>query len=775
MSGPEFSIEPGIGSNSNNQVSTFSQQGSVDWVALSRMQLSTSIAILGRLSGAGIEPLTVAVGRAICSYIPLGAHGERILDEAMNKLKAFSTIGDVVWFGVGVRHILRELVQTSQGASCVAFCAALTEGHSNATAALILYEMTKVLGSPQDLSPSFPQWKALVKVCSSVFASTSFGIRLQQYLKLSGFLSRRGNRPEGIPHPRDFVYAILAIGKVVNGAFQYIEITGGPVLCWLTAYTENILGLRVQLRNASNELLFMNHSVDTSSPSQVFFKFTNDNAQSSSLQCIRQSYQISNGETFVRRFFGDPFSQYRGSQNIGIADWTPLEGRVQWITLFQDTFGQDIYRLLNLSKPKSWLHPSAKCIEGVALDLLSCAASYVMTFPEGQIYSNNIGFIQAMIALLPELEEIREPLLQRGQQVLQDPEVDYQSSYQNLREAFHKLCNCSLPTYYFCPVLITELIVVITLMVGRLKLESPILPSRAGIKKLYRGLRRHKENISDQFIDEADDYADLDLILARYIILFSGKPIEPLSDKTIISEPDNRVCRSSMSDGKVYCYVSAMRGLSDRLEQASRIHVGAGGICANSHYYDCTYDKTELENLPRQWPQHTASKLLDITELFQDTTSPGLRSRAVVEEGARLIFWFEMEKDTNRIIVSPGDLILRLAEALMYKYPYPRKKIHVPVDFWMQYPSKTLVGEGPIDWDLVQGTELLIRPHQGNLLGRIVALYTSGFTWMYNAILIDNEDDLKQFAEYLLLGTGKRRYRQSDLNAGWTREWALIS
>lgn len=34
---------------------SFAQQGSLDWVALGRMQYSTSIAVLGRLTKAGID------------------------------------------------------------------------------------------------------------------------------------------------------------------------------------------------------------------------------------------------------------------------------------------------------------------------------------------------------------------------------------------------------------------------------------------------------------------------------------------------------------------------------------------------------------------------------------------------------------------------------------------------------------------------------------------------------------------------------------------------
>jgi hypothetical protein len=182
MPNQELSLVPADSSGQQ-----FTTTGQVDWAGLGRMQLSASVAVLGRLSAAGVEPLTVAVGQAMCSRIPLGVHGEKVLMEAMGKLKAFSSYGDLIWFGVGVRHILRTLVQTSQGASLVALCAALAECHSTPTAALIMFEMSKVLGSPEDLRPSYDQWKALAKVCSSVLAVTTFGVRLQQLLNLCGF------------------------------------------------------------------------------------------------------------------------------------------------------------------------------------------------------------------------------------------------------------------------------------------------------------------------------------------------------------------------------------------------------------------------------------------------------------------------------------------------------------------------------------------------------------------------------------------------------------
>ena len=49
----------------------FQQQGSVDWVELSGRSVQLSVAVLARLSKAGIDPFTLQVGRAICTNFSL--------------------------------------------------------------------------------------------------------------------------------------------------------------------------------------------------------------------------------------------------------------------------------------------------------------------------------------------------------------------------------------------------------------------------------------------------------------------------------------------------------------------------------------------------------------------------------------------------------------------------------------------------------------------------------------------------------------------------------
>lgn len=82
--------------SSNQSGANFTQQGSLDWVALGRMQHSTSVAILARLSKDGIDPLTLAVGQSMCLRLPIGSHGEKVLRESMTRLTAKSIGADLI-------------------------------------------------------------------------------------------------------------------------------------------------------------------------------------------------------------------------------------------------------------------------------------------------------------------------------------------------------------------------------------------------------------------------------------------------------------------------------------------------------------------------------------------------------------------------------------------------------------------------------------------------------------------------------------------------------
>jgi hypothetical protein len=270
------------------------------------MQFFASIAVLSRLSSAGIESLTVAFGQAMCTRIPLGAHGEEFLMESLNKLKAFSSFGDLVWFGVGVRHVLRDMVQTTEGASLVALCAALSETYPTHVAALILYEMAKELKASSELSPSLAQWGALVTTSSCVFKETTFSVRVEKLLTLARFsgsflpgdISDRRVNPG---HPQDIARCLIALGEVMRGTVEQVAIHGGRAACWLATYASLILGLRVRL-SSNGKLLFTNYD-ERKLDAQLYIDVAPGVGLGQSLQQVGTTFTVRSGRDFIQQVF----------------------------------------------------------------------------------------------------------------------------------------------------------------------------------------------------------------------------------------------------------------------------------------------------------------------------------------------------------------------------------------------------------------------------------------------------------------------------------------
>lgn len=85
-----------------------------------------------------------------------------------------------------------------------------------------------------------------MKVCASVLCPTTFGIRVDQLLKLAGYDLRR-DVSSWVGHPQDLAKIILEIGSVAAGELLKLQIVGGPACSWVAVYAELVLGLRVSI------------------------------------------------------------------------------------------------------------------------------------------------------------------------------------------------------------------------------------------------------------------------------------------------------------------------------------------------------------------------------------------------------------------------------------------------------------------------------------------------------------------------------------------------
>ncbi|KAL8930213.1 MAG: hypothetical protein Q9208_000830 [Pyrenodesmia sp. 3 TL-2023] len=778
----------------------FAQQGTVDWVALGQSQFSASVAILGRLSSAGIEPLTVAVGQAMCSKIPLGAHGEKVLRDAMASLKACSSFGDVVWFGVGVRHILRVLVQTAQGASLVALCAALSESHSLSTCALVLYEMSKQSGSPKELTPSFAQWEAIVRVCASVFCPTTFSIRVDQFLKLAGYDLCTGVS-SWAGHPQDLAKIISAVGSVAAGELLELHVVGGPACSWVAVYADLVLGLRVSIQRRPIVLLSL-----TSARAQVKVQFSNE-IICNAITCVGRVFTLRSGDDFIRNII-------QRSESLNLASTAAREpflgGRLQWGSMFWETFGTAAGNLL---KPPSWKNGPLPNLERPKTEagcfvyfFVACARYYTSCTTECVRYGSAQEFIHTATNQMAELRPLKEELEELEECLLadmgRDPRrSDIESDLICAAEDLGLVCQCVVhklhsldnqSTARFCSLGLAGTIVLISYVLGRIRVEASLKPRRSGILAIYDKMTTSFSCQRPQnTLMHPDETEELRHTFASAMKLFSGEPPSLSLGNTV----------SAVSDGRVYCLVDTVRELSDRFERASVIHVGIGSIQVGHRLHYKIYDRHWKQDwMTEEYePRRFETVVGNIPRILsQDTTSPELQVEAVVEDSICLSFWYRLWSRKGHILISPATFVgtdlwgaiafRRLSytpnemgqqthpaphpydldttarqrqQALNHEAEIQTQSFQAPdFDTSGLHELSVAHGEGAVPAGSYSAPSILLRPHSNNLLGRCAALATS-FT---PVIILNREADLRSFAASY----------QSEISSGNVVSWTLI-
>ena len=738
---------------------SFAQQGTVDWVTLGQSQWSASIAILGRLSSAGIEPLTVAVGQAICSRISLGISGERLLRDSMANLKACSSFGDVVWFGVGVRHILRVLVQTSQGASLVAVCAALSESHNLSTSALILYEMAKRSGSPKELTPSFAQWEALVRVCSSTFCQTTLGIRIDQMLRLIG-CGFRAHTSGLAGHPQDLAEILSAIGNVTSGDLVNIHVVGGPACAWVAVFADFVLGLRVSVRSSEGRTLFVNF--DTSIAQAQIELDIDSVLPEDRIACIGRSFSLRNGDAFIRNFIHGNERAIAGS----ISTEPFLGGKLSWSSVLKDTFGATAENLLkaqsaSLMSLNQVLHAPTTLGQAFVDFFIAGAAFYTQMTIESTRYISIHDFVLSATAYIMELAPLKQNMLRAASQWDSDGQNFY-DKFLDTYLALSQRCRCVVHRGHrlnrvldnsFCSVAVAATILVLSFLLGQTNMVGSLNPRRAGLLEIYGDTERRFMKDGLALVFDSIDYHDIESLLmpqegidgfaglfSTLMLLFSGERASIFLGSSV----------SAVSDGKIYCFADTVRELSDDYETASIVRVGAGMIQSGDRLHSRIFDEHRSAETEYETQQITNFHGTIPEGLALDTTSPEFKVEAMVEERMNLTFWYRLYSRRGNILISPGIFVDHLREANRYRDIWRPKSSHDLPDisgssYYAERHVKIMMahGEGSLpNGYKIESGGIIVRPHYNNMLGRCAAIALSPSP----KALINKPEDLDHFA-----------------------------
>jgi hypothetical protein len=134
--------------------SALTTSGQVDWTTLSRTGINLSVEVASRLANANVDVITFGVARMLGSQFVFPPDGQKELMSSLSQLKGANSFSEAVWFGFGVKHIVRTLTETEQGAMCVALCAIIVTMIPEWHTATILRDICSELEISPDSSPS---------------------------------------------------------------------------------------------------------------------------------------------------------------------------------------------------------------------------------------------------------------------------------------------------------------------------------------------------------------------------------------------------------------------------------------------------------------------------------------------------------------------------------------------------------------------------------------------------------------------------------------------
>lgn len=313
------------------------QQGSIDWVALSKTSISFSVELLARYSRAGVETLTIAVGQALFSQFDVPADAQRRLGLSVSKLKAFSSAANALWFGIGFKHLIRTLLETEQGAAFVAVSSCLMVSYDQQFSATVLKTLCDKSSMPEKLTPSLSQWGAFINLCTAAVTASQFPILVEGFSRLLVSNATR-TQPERLiaSSPGELAAALHELAQLSTGKVANVTLMGNGDCAWLAALAEWLLSLKVEIIDETGISLYQ--SKGEGHFNTPFFQLT----------IIRLGDGQSNVPQSLLRSRthlvppGDPSFNIRTKTSYHLF----YQGRSEWSAILNETFSTSFQRLL---------------------------------------------------------------------------------------------------------------------------------------------------------------------------------------------------------------------------------------------------------------------------------------------------------------------------------------------------------------------------------------------------------------------------------------------
>ncbi|KFZ02458.1 hypothetical protein V500_00201 [Pseudogymnoascus sp. VKM F-4518 (FW-2643)] len=644
--------------------SSFSQQGSVDWVALSGGFLSISKEILQRLSGSSLDTYTVAVGHVLGSQFRLSSKGRINMQNALDNMNAYAGLQNVLWFGFGVKHPARAIGTTEQGTTLVALCAALAECFPHETAAEILNDMVS-LESNLDMTPSVGEWLALIKSCAGILSTTMFSVRAEKLMGLEN-----SDKPAD---PTDIATVLNAIGKITKHGWVSITIHGGKEARWIGALAEWLFGLTVTITDNQDEVVYTSCPDGQISQVNICSQTRHDQRHPDYRAPKKRNKSLEIADrTFYIEAVNEVLTRAADHKAYGGEMDTPtMNGRVRWENCLSTVFGVLFKELMKRPDRVASVISSAARIygaiataeEGVPTVVLEANVLYVES-------SFGATFVHNLLQRFPELLAIEQYLDQDSDiQTYKDAASKYRVSVKDIRDN----CGCRLcaglsremkEKEVNCQVVLVELILRIGRLLSVVECAEGLYPKFTGFRKLYnmRGEEIsanpkkylpdppgvHRYRLSDLKPPKMAPFVAMDNFpshMEHALCLFTGRTSKDLNSN-FSSSP-------AISVDGICIYLRILREIPDSPEMFAMLQICPGQILHQGKRFTQLTDRPE-----RSMPPHSREHLEKEEALFMCALQGFITSvkLAVRETVSQLFLHYDLflaDGDTTGLHLQP--------------------------------------------------------------------------------------------------------------------------
>ena len=542
----------------------FSQQGQVDWVELSTRSVQFSVAVLARLSRAGIDAYTLQVGRALCLNFALDPIAQEHIADAIFQLKKYSSYGNLIWFGFGVKHVVTDLAETEEGLTLVALCAALTTTYDSTYSARVVRELCVLQKAPQSFTPALRQWKAVVQLCSGILTSSHFILVLNGFWRL---VSAQHKLPstERYQHPTlyaELALAIYTLARISKRHLVNATITGGFDCAWLAAFAEWVLRLDVGIFDTSGRSLYRSRSCVGVLPQIKILIFDETTRDAQVHIRVSKAMVVSSGSPIILSQ-----AKHKGTPQSGILNW-----RSPWSSILHDTFNVQAETLLS-DDVGTQFALYLECASLVQISAMTRRGLSDANMIRMDAYENNPvdpllhihpdahgrGFLKFASVRLPEIA---------ASLWLDRPVAINEQEASRLRAssciAIGRACTCSIHQHRpvgdiqtdFCLEVMAETILVFLWILLASSIDDGIYPSITGLTDLYSWFRQNHWPGYDQWRMRQFPVQGIDLVFH----VLTGVPMPYKSELTTfervptqLAMADNSLCvyRTALEDPKL--------------------------------------------------------------------------------------------------------------------------------------------------------------------------------------------------------------------------------